>query len=196
MNKIDFCLTISQDEQIFFQSFDLVFNLLPLYDCQVFYKKNGKIFLIADDTIQSLLEEISVLLIKVLHNKLPINTNQNIGMLWNEESHLLVNGQDQRLVDLGFLLWSTPGDIKPSLSTWLYNDKEGNIFLEVTPNYYWHFVDPLPDEKDYITYEQFMKSYKSLITTLISDETALKWLEQIQELLKVIRANEDMMLNK
>jgi hypothetical protein len=47
-------------------------------------------------------------------------------------------------------------------STWLY-EHEGKFFIEVTPMYPWEFDEPKADE-EYYTYEEFMSSYKSLLT--------------------------------
>jgi len=47
-------------------------------------------------------------------------------------------------------------------ATWLY-EIDGSFFIEVTPLYPWAFCDPQPGEQ-YISYEEFMASYKSMLT--------------------------------
>jgi hypothetical protein len=169
------------------------------------YFKDNKYLLLRDDHISDTLFILSSVLKKALKNELQVHESivVDIGLIWNKELHgdlgLIYEKnkeQQQFWVGLRNLLWCTPGNIKPSLATWLYNDKDGNIIFEVTPTYYWNFIDPLPDEQDYIIYEEFIKNYKSLLIEKISKETAEEWILKIDELMKIIQSNEKKFLSE
>jgi hypothetical protein len=120
----------------------------------------------------------------------PRSLSQDIGYLWNEDlqgKHYLVteigsNGT-KRWIGLRYLVWSTPGSTDPTLSTWLYNWK-GKIYLEITPNYRYR------KGKKHISYSEFIKNYRPLIMREIGREIAQEWLSKIDELLKIIEAND------
>ena len=68
-------------------------------------------------------------------------------------------------------------------SSWLYNDKDGNIFLELSPAYPWLFDEVKPGEK-FIKYSEWMKEYKPYIVTKIPRDSAEQWLKQINKFMK------------
>jgi len=94
------------------------------------------------------------------------------------------NNEKQEWIGLDYQLWSGKG---AGPQTWLYN-KSGKIILEISPSYKWHYRDPEPNEQA-ISYEEFMQSYKPLVITEISKETAGKWLIKTRELLNTIDTN-------
>src|SRR3990167_1546125 len=151
-----------------------------------------KMHLLADDCLQYNLFALREMLQEAIGELLVLHKSisEDIGILWNMElngnsgmSYIEYEGQ-QFWVGEKYLLWSTPSKCNTNLSTWLYNDKNGNIIFEVTPTYHWHYSDPEPDDKDYIPYEQFIKSYKPLCVKIIPKDVASKLLEQIDEFLK------------
>jgi hypothetical protein len=79
-------------------------------------------------------------------------------------------------------------DFNPA--SWLYNDKQGNILLEITPTYPWFFDKPEAGET-FIKYSEWMKTYKPILVRTISKETAQQWLNQIDELIEVVKANDE-----
>jgi hypothetical protein len=68
-------------------------------------------------------------------------------------------------------------------SSWLYNDKDGNILLEVSPIYPWLFMKVEPGET-FIKYSDWMKEYKPYVVTKIPRDSALEWLKQISKFMK------------
>jgi hypothetical protein len=190
----------------FIISIESDFKIDELYSCDDITIKlnNNKIYILECDCLRYSLLGLRSMLCEAFENKLQLHEsiNQDIGILWNKEfqnkTELIYEECEGQEFWVGrvFLLWSTPGDIKPSLTTWLYNDKDRNIIFEVTPTYYWNFIDPLSDEQDYITYEEFIKNYKPLLIEKISKEAAKEWILKIDELLKIIQSNEKKFLSE
>jgi hypothetical protein len=75
-----------------------------------------------------------------------------------------------------FWLWSIRGT-----QTWLYN-QNNKIYLEIGPSYPWLFVEPKKSD-NYITFDEFMKTYKPIIIEEIDSAIVQKWLEQCNEIL-------------
>ena len=73
--------------------------------------------------------------------------------------------------------------ISPCFNSWLYNDKDGNIWFEITPFYPWHGTNKrsYPEK---ISYKEWIKDYKPTLKTMIPKENLLQWIEQAKELKK------------
>ena len=143
-----------------------------------------------DTLIESLLSFKELLKQALEGFLLPESIKEDIGYLWNTELHGDTNfptyqWQGANLwIGEKYLLWS----VAQKNSTWLYN-KDNKIFLEITPVYPWHFLEPEPNEQ-YYSYDEFIKNYKPIVTVEISKDIAKKWLEQTDELLNIIKKND------
>jgi len=156
-------------------------------------------YLLALDSIRYLMLEFNDLLTKALKIKLKLHKSitKDIGYLWNEKLQgkpglIYMKLEDRNYwVGLNNLLWSTRDTMNPQLDTWIYNDHVENIILEITPAYPWHFSDLEEAEKDinYLPYEEWIKSYKPLLATTIPKDVAHTWLEQSNNILKIIDEN-------
>jgi hypothetical protein len=73
--------------------------------------------------------------------------------------------------------------VPPYFDGWMYNDKDGNVILEITPFYPWH-GEKKKSNPDFITYKQFMKDYQPTLKTLIPKENLEQWITQARELKK------------
>jgi hypothetical protein len=93
-------------------------------------------------------------------------------------------------IGMRYYMWSS---VRGLPNTWLYN-KDGNIYLEITPTYEWHTRDPKENEA-FIPHEEFSRNYKPLLITEITKEAAQNLLTKTQELLKVIEENDRKYLN-
>ena len=110
----------------------------------------------------------------------------DVGYVWNRKLRGdvgLKKDDNNFWVGSKNLLWETRGDFNPVLETWLYNNENSEIVLEITPSYRWHFSDPAPDE-EYVSYEEFMRNYQPLLFRIISVKIAKQWIRQIEELLQ------------
>lgn len=156
----------------------------------LFYYKENKYVVFNNDfliwALRCLLE-----LEFAIDNKLELDKSMklDIGYLWNEILH---NNDLSDWPGEKYLLWSS----KKGLSTtWLYN-KNGKIYLEISPTYKWHSLKPKKNDKDYITYKEFIKNYKPIAIIEIDKEVAKKWLIQTNELLKIIEQNDKLYFDK
>ncbi len=97
-----------------------------------------------------------------------------VGLHYNIDSY---NEKPESIDYSYFWLWSTRGT-----QTWLYN-QNNKIYLEIIPSYPWIFVEP-KESDDYITFDEFMKTYQPIAVEEIDHATAQKWLEQCNEILE------------
>ncbi len=115
-----------------------------------------------------------------------------LGYLWNEGNHDLVTrlNEGQNLVEnekdlvSSYQVWSSS---LHNYSTWLYTNNK-KIYFEVTPDYPWHYIEPKLSDP-FISYEEFMKTYRPLVLEEISRTVAEQWLVKTQELLEIIHKN-------
>lgn len=111
---------------------------------------------------------------------LPASIKEDIGYLWNQYLHgdetLECFEKEGQSFWIGepFSLWSIKG-----FTTWLYNDTNGAIILEITPTYKWHF-DPAGSNE---SYDEFMTHYKPEFTRIIPRTIAHQWAEQLHEIM-------------
>ncbi len=179
--------------------FDLLIEeIFRCDDIQIKFNNSDKSLLLANDCMLYLLREFKTMLEDALDTNLTLHKSitQNIGFMNNQNMNNNPNltyekheGQNF-WVGSNYSLWGTPGNARPNLTTWLYNDKNKNIVMEITPNYPWHFQDPEPTD-NYVSYESFMKNYNSYLTQIIPPETACKWIKQIDYILKIAKENEN-----
>lgn len=66
------------------------------------------------------------------------------------------------------------------------------LLFEIIPVYKWNFADlkKAKQDKDFISYEEFMKNYKPYSVTVINKETAFQWLQETSKILQFIEIND------
>lgn len=138
---------------------------------------------------------------KSINNKLQLHESitQNLGIMWNEKfqgksGFFMVptpSGKSNYWVGLDYEIWETFNDINPYVTTWMYNDYNGNIILEVTPFYKWSVQEQEDDDPDFITYDEFMKNYTPLIHRVIPREIADAWVEQAMKVYRGFFSTEE-----
>ena len=181
-------------------------NSVPIHLCDnVEISFHGDIKLpLSNDCISDSIALLQSLLSKTIDNTLTIPEKSlgNLGYAWNEELH----AKDQpnfkppkhyRLwAGLDYHLWSTPGNADVTTDTWLYNDRNANIILEITPTYKWHFsaLEQPANAPGFIPYAEFMKNYQPYFLRIVPHETASHWLNQIDKLLNTIAMDEKYMV--
>lgn len=103
------------------------------------------------------------------------------------------DGSSTYWVGFDYEIWEAFNDAKPPVSTWLYNDFEGNIILEVAKNYPWHFIilEGEPEDPDFITYDEFMKNYKPIIHRVIPRDVAIECLDQAMKAYRELFSSEE-----
>ena len=139
-----------------------------------------------------------------IDNKLQLHESltQNLGLMYNEYFHDLPyknpkfimmsrsDGSSRYWVGYNYKIWETSNDANPYVTTWLYNDYEGNIIFEVTPFYKWSMQEREPEDLDFITYDGFIKNYKPLIHRVIPRDVAIEWLGQAMKIYRGFFKNE------
>jgi hypothetical protein len=116
--------------------------------------------------------------------------DQDLGYLRNKGLHECGNSPElDQENHLPATLWSPTGNKEGICTTWLYNNDQGDIIMQITPSYRWHFFDPKEDE-NYITYEEFMQNYQPILFRTIPKEVAQEWLIQVEQLAAKIKDNE------
>jgi hypothetical protein len=193
MKKYEIIFILNYQEKIIVQSPYPIHELVPCDEIPILFLYNKHHYVLNTDFIHEAMYKLRALLTKALANKLPLHKSikKNIGYLWNEYLqdkpgfvYKTVDGFDY-WVGQSNLLWNTPSTVKPETATWLYNDNNGSIILEITPTYPWHFVEPKEGEVK-IPYEQWIMQYKPLIIRIIPREVAEQWLKQAQDLVAML----------
>lgn len=137
---------------------------------------------------------------KALHNQLQLHESitQSLGFLWNENCQqklgiykIQLSGEDYASwIGLRYSLWFTPGKSKPNLATWIYNEKNGAIVLEITENYFWNYLAK-KDSADFMSYDEFLKENHFFLKRVIPRETISKWIVQTEQLYQLFLKNTD-----
>ncbi|MBA3535849.1 MAG: hypothetical protein H0T84_04455 [Tatlockia sp.] len=154
------------------------------------YNEEQSYLLYESHCIQMAVEDLNYSIKEAINNKLQLHPSiiKDIGHLANEyfqdkEEDLFFCYELRKIwVGMGYLLWDSR-----EVGIWIYN-KNSEIFLEITPFYRWHFVDPKEGE-DFLTYQEFLKNYQPHLIVKLSKEVALEWLNKTEELLSIMKGN-------
>ncbi len=175
-------------------------NVCPFDDGIAFIVYNKVSMQLTTCHIYGTMRTLHYRLDKILNQnfKLHPSINKDIGLLWSDElldkpglEYNMIEGRPYWVGLSHSLLSSSEND--PQLThTWLYLDWNDNIIFEVTPSYPWTFGRKPKTKKEkaeYITYEEFVKSYKPLVKIELSKEIAQQWLKQANEMITIIETN-------
>lgn len=178
--------------------FELVFST---DDLEIFFHGDNIKLQLSNDWASDAITKLQILLKKALANKLQRNKKYitDLGYLWNEELHKTVDPKRKPSkkntiwIGLNYHLWATNTIAQDVTDTWLYNNSNGDIILDITPNYKWHFgdLDSEPeDDPNFITYDEFIKNYRPYLSRIVPTEIAQQWLQQANELWNFLKENE------
>ena len=170
-NQIDFCCS---EFQVYFLN-----------------KKNLQLC-IGEQTAGIFFEAFIKRLKESINNKLQLHKSivKNLGFMENEYCHefphekpefIMVqtsDGTSNYWIGSNYEIWKTYTGTNPMVTTWMYNDLDDNIILEVTPLYKWSFLPDDLEDPEFETYDEFIKKFKPLIHRVIPREIAIEWLEQ------------------
>ncbi|MCX5923138.1 MAG: hypothetical protein NTU89_01080 [Candidatus Dependentiae bacterium] len=201
MNLLKFYINSSEKE---FISIDEDISEITLFENIKINFEGVNKYILINDCFDYTIDVLKNMLKEAINNKLPlhkslINKNKNslIGYQWSQylqkrkRKSLVYDRTRGGIQWVGYLhnLFETSHGIDRPAS-WLYNDEHGNIILEITPVYPWFSSKPEAGET-FVKYSEWMKSYKPLLIRTISKETAQQWLKQIDELIEVVKANDE-----
>ena len=140
-----------------------------------FFSENNRIE-IEKETLDDILFSLNGTLREALSNKLSLPKTIKAGLVGYAFNF--------SLKDLTYFLdkcwvWGPRG-----ISTLIYN-ADNKIYLEIVPTYPWVYVGPKPGD-NYVTFDEFMNTYKPYAVEIIPYTTALQWLNKSKEYLKLI----------
>lgn len=101
----------------------------------------------------------------------------DVGFEWNE---YFANKRGPTEADQYHWTANDHKKIRPYYSSWLYNDENGNVIFEITPNYPWFYVTK-KECPEKISYKEWIKNYKPVVKTIIPKENLKQWIKQADE---------------
>ncbi len=201
MTKYEITFIINDKTKIIIPLKDPMEFLGPIYIEKILLIFNGHKALLSKTTIYHDMLHFSDLLKKALNQELFLHYSitLDIGYHHNEYLYIGVNNPKNLFTDnnddgwngYDYNLWSARNKLT-SLDTWIYNASDGSIILEVTPIYPYLFSEP-EEEPNYIPYEEWIKTYKPYFITTLSRETAEQWIEQAEQIIRMVEYNEKRM---
>ncbi len=189
-NKSFIKFEINEQKKIVINFFELLSNIDGCYEIKVIFIDGNKQFVIDGDIASHIFTSFVYFLKKVLNNALLLHDSigDKIGYLWTQYCFYLFDEDllkqefvydKDGWIGMHYLLW---GD---ELGVWLYNNKEGEIILEVTPWY----KGPCVEDGDYSLYEKFLKEYKTYCVIKLSKDLVKQWLDKAEEVLAILEEN-------
>jgi NAD+--asparagine ADP-ribosyltransferase len=180
--------SIKTDEKIEVIRFSEDENIKRYEEVSIIYKDSDKEYILyTNDFIIEALLALQNLLIKAINGELELHSSlveKGIGFLSNEnfqnsQGLVMIKGKEGEFwVGDKYLLWDSMNH-----QTWIYN-LNGEVAIEVTPTYKWHFEEPDKQSDEYLAYEDFRKNYKTCFIKTITKNVAECWLSQCEDILK------------
>lgn len=168
-------IKLTEDTQLDFHSEYPIKNKFD--EISVIFKENNSEVCIFKDAFQEAVTTIYRGLSKCVTNQMELNPTLEVGRVgekWNIWTNDLSDevGEDEEDVYQQYWIWSSRG-----FQTWIYQ-KDSKSFIELSPSYRWHYVEPLENEA-VIPFEEFMKGYKPTVIEIT--------LEQLTKILDSLR---------
>jgi len=198
MNLYEIILPLTCEEKIIVSLKDSLTLIGLDYAEPILLLRNNDVITIANGPTYFNILDLHNFLKKALNNELSLDKSitQDIGYLANkynynenEEGFIIKQFQNGLETWVGYtnLLWYAYKDDK-AYETWIYNDQNKNIILEITPAYPYFYCDK-NKEPNYISYKKWIKNYQPYITIHIPHSTALKWLQTAEHIIKTVDDN-------
>ena len=161
-------------------------------DARIYYVYKEQNIALCRGPINYILEILKDCVIDVLQNKhqLDPSITKSLGYMQSQakqkkyrKGFVYKQWPDGRMHWIGecYELYCAHGLYIPA--SWLYNDKDGTIILEITPTYRTQYRDKTSGAPQ-IKYSEWMKNYKTLVKTMISKKEAQQWISRIDAFLK------------
>jgi len=152
----------------------------------VFWREKINKVCIFEDVIQEAIITLYNSLLKCIANQMTLTSNQlevgRVGEVWNFWTNDLTDEAEENENDIfhQYWIWSTR-----DFQTWVYQ-KNGKSYMEISPSYRWHYVEPTENEA-VIPFDEFMKQYTSLVVEIPMEQIKknLESLEKIKRDLEI-----------
>ncbi len=165
---------------------------------RVYFRDKQQKLLVRKAIIGSVLEDTRYELEDVLLGKRTIpqefQGKGDIGLLLSDFWQEIALAQEAQIPvpkwgwDLSYLvLFNCNNNKYKNNKTFLYNDEQGNMVLQISSVYPWVFSDTSKD-KDSIDYAAWRPTYTIMYKDIIAKDVIKKWLEQLDTLIQVQRA--------
>jgi|GEM_PF-4366392 len=146
-------------------------------DFIVLFKSQNKNIQIFEDILQEVVNPFYMILTQCLEDKNQLNSELKVGKVgkaWNIWTNNLPEVVEESEIDIfeQYWVWSCR-----DFQTWVYV-KDGKTYIEISPSYRFHFVEPINDEP-FITFTQFINEFQSIVIELTK--------EQVKEILNKLQ---------
>lgn len=143
----------------------------------VFFEDNHGKQCVFKDVIQ----EAIITLYNGVKNQVELYSDMEVGNLgeaWNIWTNNLADmaEDDEEDIFSNYWMWSTR-----DFQTWIYRKNE-KLYIEISPSYRWHYVEPTEDEK-ITSFSEFLEHYRANVFELSSEQ-----IKDIIESLEVMKA--------
>ena len=199
MNTKEISFVINKNKKIVLRSQDPFDEISCCYDGCIFLAQQEHTILLSNDDILDNMRVFAALLGKALNNSLSLHSSlsKDIGYVYNQYSHFLWSDNSSEIdhffyeyenkkndwIGMRYHLWAAQNNV-----TWLYNNENGEIILEITPFYPYLHTNP-SEEPQYIFFEEWVKTYQPYFKIIVSKNIAQLWLEQANQVIQQIYAN-------
>ncbi len=173
---------------------------ITLIDKISVYYEGGLLLKLSWGTFRSTIEyDLRYMLKEALEGRLILDESikKNLGFYYiqyhknNKRKNLKYRlDEDGNSIWVGFKYQIYSPAYSSEQSSWLYNDTDGNIIFEITPNYPWFFTGAEKGEV-VIGYSQWMKSYHPYVVRIIKREVVEQWIKQLDELIEKVAINDE-----
>ncbi|MGF7142441.1 hypothetical protein HNQ56_000859 [Anaerotaenia torta] len=112
----------------------------------------------------------------------PASIPHGLGYRWNIICYNIANiiNADEEDTTSPYSLWHTTSEFLKS--TWVYNIGK-KIFIEISPDYKWIFLEPTPDD-NYIEFNEFLNNYQVLEVIEVDSATVRQWVEECANIIE------------
>jgi hypothetical protein len=196
MKQHEIVFSLNNEEKVIISLQEPLESVASCYEEYIFLLYNKTKLLLAEGPIYYNMQQFVTFLKSALNNELLLDESitSDVGYLLNEyhsdeNGFVIYNFPSGVLSWVGYKyhLWEATSD-ELRLISWIYNNPEGSIIFEVTPFYPYMYCDP-EEEPNYVSYEEWIKTYKPYFIREISIAVAQEWLKQAEFILKTIENN-------
>ncbi|MBI2352856.1 hypothetical protein HYV11_01265 [Candidatus Dependentiae bacterium] len=190
------------------KSIQIVSDNLPIeqvyicYHLEMYWCEDKEKIIIGKNDAGGFLEKFELLLPLVLEQKLVLDVSiqKSLGFYLNEifaDRESFVNLKYEYYdscaysdwIGMHYFMTSTCAPHDPVVTTWMYNDINGDIVLEVTEMFSWSEQEVASSE-EMDRYFEFLKNFKPILKQVIPKKVAEQWLRKAKKWYKIFYDNE------